>query len=396
MINYLLIFILFYLFFSYALTSMQILFAIALGIVFFVFIFEYSRKRITIHNEDVLFFSCTILNIIGIIKTNNKIEAMLFTTIILSLTLLRFILVNVGGWRRLFIKYSLVFSSIHILSTIIQYLKPNIVMKLNTYILSFQSYRVNYSQLIRGKYAGITGQIGTNAFFITIFIAIIFCWFMESEESKEKYTGVLLFIVGIITILLTGKRGLLLFNATTIILIIFIRNIKNKKYLFNIFLSIMIVALIIVGSIYLFQNINSVLSYTVDQDITSGRINIYQMVVELIKKSPYIGNGLYSVETIIGIKAHNIYLQLWAELGIVGLVVYLYTMIVVLYKSIKTYIGNVNNGFYNLVSVYIQIIFISYGILGNPLYDYFILGIYIIATALPKLIEEHRINNMNL
>lgn len=390
MINYLLAFVLFYLFFSYALTSIQILFAITLGIVFIIFILKYPRKIITIHIEDTIFILCTVVNMIGIVKTTNIVDSIIFTAIILCLTLLRFALSNLTSWKKLFIRYSFIFSLIHVIATIIQLLIPSIIMKFNTYILAAQSYRVNYSQLIRGKYAGITGQVGTNAFFITIFIAIIFCWCIEVKEKRKKYIGIGLFFIGVIAILLTGKRGLLLFNISTIVLILIIKSIKNKKHVLNVFLLIVVGSVISVGGIYVIQNISTISKYIVDQDVTSGRIDIYASVFEMIKNSPYIGNGLYSVESIVGIKAHNIYLQLWAELGIIGLVIYCYTIAITLYNSIKIYINYTEKRFYTLLSIYIQLIFISYGLSGNPLYDYFILGIYIIATALPRSVQRDR------
>ena len=209
--------------------------------------------------------------------------------------------------------------------------------------------------------------------------------------KKRRFLLVLIFMLGFIALLLTTKRGLLLFNSIAILYLFFLVNLgrskKNKKAIV-ISLILLVTISVFSAAIYLISNPSIATKILVDDDITSGRIGIYLLVFELIKKAPFIGNGLSSVEEFVGIKAHNIYLQLWAELGIAGLFLYTTAMLFTLKKTIQTY-SIVNYvkieklKILVLVSIYIQIVFILYGFTGNGLYDYFMIGTYMIAIALP-------------
>lgn len=385
MINFLLFILVFFLFFSYALVSLQLIFAIiAVGVVVIFFIKKFDES-ISISLEDQIWLLCIVITVIGLIRTPSINESGVFLGFILVFVLLKIGLSNLEDWKEVFIKGSLFFSSIHVFSTLIQYFNPQIVKRVTGFILPDAAYNVNSYQLSVGKYAGITSQVGANAFFITIFLAIIFCYLVENK--KKKFVAVILLIVGFIALLLTTKRGLLLFNITTLITIVLItkfRKFKKGNKIILFLLVMLIVGLLIVTGVSLISNSSLWSQLFIDDDITSGRMGIYSSTLELVKSAPLIGNGLSSVEYKIGIKTHNIYLQLWAELGLIGLVTYLLAMVVTLRNSIKLYFDITKEEYkkFILVSIYIQIIFLLYGLTGNVLYDYFILGIYMIAISL--------------
>lgn len=392
MINILLLILMLFLFFSYALVSLQFLFPIiAMGVVV-VFVFKKANKSINLSSEDILWFLCVGINIIGLIKAPNITEALLFTGFILVFSLLKIVLSNFENWGEFFLKGSLMFSSIHVFSTLMQYFNPEIVQRVNQMILPSGAYNVNTYQVVLGRYAGITGQVGANAFYITIFIAIMFCYLIENKKSYYVY---LLVALGFIALVLTAKRGLLLFNIITVISVILVSKFSkfkrdNKAVLISL-ISLLILSLTIVGFL-LISNNPMTSQLLVDDDFTSGRVGIYSLTFELVKLAPLIGNGLSSVEHKIGIKAHNIYLQLWAELGLLGLITYSLAMIVTLMKSIKLYnsmktVESTGLDHLALFSIYIQIIFLLYGLTGNVLYDYFIVGTYMMVISLPRTVR---------
>lgn len=390
MLNVLFVLLLFFLFFSYALVSLQLIFPIiAIGIVF-VFLIKNFNKSIVISRENQIWLICVMINFVGLIRTPKINDAVVFAGFILVFVLLKISLSNSDNWKGIFIKYALFFSSIHVVSTLMQFFNPSVLDSVNKLILPSAAYNINRYQLSIGKYAGITGQVGANAFFITISLAVSFCFLVE---NKKKYLTGLMFILGLCALVLTTKRGLLLFNITTIVAVFLIVRYaklkKNNRIALYLIITLMAGLLAIIG-ISLLGNLPLFNQMLADDNSASERLMIYRATFELIKSSPLIGNGLNSVENYIGIKAHNIYLQLWAELGIVGLIVYTSAMMVTLINSIKLYVSKRNQEHRNsqntiLMSIYIQIIFILYGLTGNVLYDYFIVGMYMVAISLSGL-----------
>ncbi|WP_214769015.1 O-antigen ligase family protein [Exiguobacterium sp. s133] len=284
---------------------------------------------------------------------------------------------------------NILFSSIHILATYVQWLSPSTVNKINYLILERSVYLVNFSQQMRGKYAGITGQVGSNAFFITIFIALVISKLYISKTLKIRMFLSTLLLLGFYALLLTEKRGLLLFNIITILFILII--LLYKKMELKKIKGLIITFFITIITILVWMlSINSYLLnyYLFDEDISTGRVDIYKRVLEMISKNPILGNGIGSIEETLNIKGHNIYLQLWAESGIFALIIFIILITSFLIFSIKLLLDEKDIKNYSfldkiLFSIYIQFIFILYGFTGNPLYDYFILGIYIISTSVP-------------
>ncbi|MDI3236269.1 O-antigen ligase family protein [Exiguobacterium antarcticum] len=295
----------------------------------------------------------------------------------------------------MFMFANILFSSTHVLATYLQWIVPSVVNRFNYIVLERSVYFVNFSQQIRGKYAGITGQVGSNAFFITIFIAIVVSKLYVSKTLKSKLVLLFFLILGFYALLLTEKRGLLLFNILTIffmfgILIYKKLKLKKIKSLIIIFITILIFIFI-----WLLSNNSYLLEYYLfDEDISTGRVGIYKDVMGMIGENPVLGNGIGSIEESLNIKGHNIYLQLWAESGLIALILFVILIAGVLIFSVRLFsrknIEDKNGRNYFdkvLFSIYIQFIFILYGFTGNPLYDYFILGIYIISASVPYYVS---------
>lgn len=399
MVNFMLLLTLAFLFFSYMLGSLNFVFAFSILIIIGT-ILKYTYRSISISKGDFLWFICTYVNIIGCINSPVFIEAVIFAGIVLILTLLKICLSNFTQWKILFLKTSLIFSAIHVLSTIFQRVQTNFITMVNNYILSTPAFLSNQSQLLRGKFAGITGQVGVNAFYITIFICLVFCYLLEARSMKKRLLSGFFLLIAFTALLLTTKRGLLLFNVATIVIIAIIhkyfRLTKNNQLvlytmLFIIFGILIWIAVPIIGNGSFYQR------YLIDEDISSGRVYIYSSVVDLIRVSPLVGNGIGSVESILGIKGHNIYLQLWAEVGLFGFIIYIAAIMTTLFTTIKLYSSlkisenQLMMNYLILVSIYIQLIFIFYGLTGNPLFDYFMFGFYIIAASLPGTIKLERV-----
>jgi hypothetical protein len=95
-----------------------------------------------------------------------------------------------------------------------------------------------------------------------------------------------------------------------------------------------------------------------------------------------LGNGINTIDLLFGDCTHNIYIQLLAELGILGYWVVVFWFIGNLIDSIKNYLSNKN--VYNILSLFFQLLFLLYGLTGNPFYSSSFLWLYLLGIFLSE------------
>ena len=70
---------------------------------------------------------------------------------------------------------------------------------------------------------------------------------------------------------------------------------------------------------------------------TSNRLQYWQDTLALIKSSPLLGAGLGNFNIAGVLYAHNTYLQIWAEMGFLGIISWLWLVILALVKGTRLY-----------------------------------------------------------
>lgn len=280
-----------------------------------------------------------------------------------------------------FIKIILVFSGVHVFFTLIYFVSPNIVQKILPYILTTKGLEYNLSLFKYGCIAGIASDHGINAIFISIFISILSA--LVLKKFNFKYLS--LFILGWIALLLTGKRGPLLANFISFIILFMTINKKNPRkiqhfvlFCFLIFISIIIIEFVpsINFTFQRFQNANSA------NQLLNGRENSYKVMIDNFNSHFLMGTGLRSTLTINNNNdGHNIYLQLLSESGIIGFIICSIFFIYNLQMTWK------RKKVCSYISLFYQIWFLIYGFSGNPFYYLPTLLIYLLFTNI-YFIEE--------
>lgn len=267
------------------------------------------------------------------------------------------------------------FSFIHVIATIIYLIFPELIQTIDKNILTNKGYTYNVNLYRYGCYAGICSDHGANAIFISIFLAIA----IEKVFNKSSIKNVLMVILGIIALFLTGKRGYLI--ACTIALIItFIYYNKDNRQLIKKFLLIVSLASILVvilntipATSFVFERF---VALSDEGNMLNGREDMYKKLLQNISRNPFLGNGI-NTTTIInnGNDGHNIYLQIFSELGILGFLLLLYLILANLILIFKT------KNYAKTSSLFFQIFFIISGITGNPLYYIPTLVVYNVVTS---------------
>lgn len=192
------------------------------------------------------------------------------------------------------------------------------------------------------------------AAYIEMAIAVPLGMMFVGAVQKDRR---LLFVTAIglmgVALILSGSRGgLAALLAEVVFLIILTTKTKNyNQFVLKIGLSVALVAIIIVGSILVGgESSLTRISETVGSDnVTSGRTEIWNVSLQIIKNNLPFGAGIgsYSVaytpyDTFNGLmrveQAHNDYLQVLADAGLVGLII----GAAFLFLLFKTGLKNVN------------------------------------------------------
>lgn len=187
--------------------------------------------------------------------------------------------------------------------------------------------------------------------YIMIFATLIFI-FNLFRENRYKIFNFLLLITSLTILYSTNSKSsmvLLIVIFLAIILIVFVKKgfeiNKNLAVAFSCFLLI----ILIFSMLIMINNINFILIDLLGRDLSlSGRLTIYNLTIEFLSKNFLFGygfmqfwsneNNVIFFENIIGFpitSSHSGFLDLFLDLGIVGLIVFILHLSVSIWLVIK-------------------------------------------------------------
>ena len=348
---------------------------------------------IVINNENI--FSNLLED--GMIQLLVMICVMLFAT-------------KYSDWIGIWINVSIFFVLIHAAATMIFYFNSSIY---NTYAnIMFRGTTLSnvLKYYNRGYMSGLCDHFSTNGMYLGIglFFFVERIFYCNRTKMKKIYT-ILYFLGTLITLyalILSSKRSPLL---AFIIGIIFVYLVKSSKNIVrNIIILLVAVVTIYFACIWLVPYIpgldtiaNKFLELeNSDAGILNGREGLWKIALDMFNSNPFFGQGFgsyaeYSADLdAITTSAHNYYLQVLAELGIVGLVLYLVAFIsalvftiIMLKKCMKSDAENKSEKIMALsISLGIQVFVLIYNLTATALMYYYILIPYFIACTIPRTI----------
>ncbi len=248
--------------------------------------------------------------------------------------------VPVFGFQQLYylFPYSLLF-------IIISQLQINNKEKLfisNTFLFSFiisivfgvflQAKHSSFSNFSRLQLTWANSNYLASYLLVTIGF-IVFSW-KTSKEKWIRYIALASLVVALIFLLWTQSRGGLVSLILVLLFIYIIYAIKQRKKL-HIIISVSLLLLLVISSYFVFK--------TIRPQTVTFRTRIYKSAAEYIKHNYLFGSGLgtfvrdfpkyrltdYKLlgqEDIIS-HAHNEFIEIWAETGIIGLALFIIFLI---------------------------------------------------------------------
>lgn len=243
-----------------------------------------------------------------------------------------------------------------------------------------------------GLRGGMDGVVSANTLGLTSAVAIVFGYYLIQEKKYEYIMPYILgMVINVIILILSASRKAIIFVIMPMAIYYVVKEknlLKKMNKVIFVLLGIFILFLFIMNNEYLYSIIgirietmmNGILGIGKTDGSTSLRLKMIDWGVEWFKEKPYLGYGINNYryllgttkETSFGIEgayAHNNYIELLVDVGIIGLFLYYYVYI----KMIKKYLRKKNE--LNLLQicmlgVLISLLIIEYGIVSY--YDKFL------------------------
>lgn len=201
-----------------------------------------------------------------------------------------------------------------------------------------------------GRAQGLYSDAGFHAHSMVIFFGLAFPWLFYGASKKIKiFTGILL-ISYVMNIIGTGARvGWVSLGAALFVSMFFLKH-RHKYSLWAISLvSIVIIFLVLT----LIPHIPTLERLSTKGDISlNWRLETNRMGLEMVRDHPVLGVGtgnyLTEYHNYLDISPglsrvhygwlHNSYLQIWAENGTIGLLIFLSFLLIVFFGLLKAYL----------------------------------------------------------
>lgn len=358
------------------------------GMVFGLVLMTLFADRIILSNHMALFALVVISSFIGVTYTTMEEEglreAILFAFFLgmfaLSLTNPAFI--------RTFTKWIYICSIIFVVSMVIHFLVADGFNAFMKTVLREDAYeQLMWSFDVDNTFAGLAAYTPNATFSAAIVFGHSFLNLINKEEMpiiKNRRQNIILLMLSVFTIIICSKRGI--FVAAIVALGVVMFYLYRGKNFFAKFLGVAVLASVVLVILYNTNEfVANFLNRFVGDDITTGRDELYRdLWADFEKSNFWIGRGTGATYKLAESGAHNIYLQILYDHGV--------------FFSIPYYIFLIYN--YSLafknkcpLSIFVQTMFLVYGLVGNPLYSNMFMMIYLYyvlyAARMPVFISEN-------
>lgn len=240
--------------------------------------------------------------------------------------------------------------------------------------------------------SGILGQTGTNSYVIVY--SCLYYWINIIASSEKKTKHLIFLLLSVFALLLTGKRGPLIWLVATAMIVdlVFQNHTKASDLLKSVFKYIGIILVIVLFFVTV-DNIdivsNALSRFIVDQekDFSSGRFKLYEKGIQYIKDNFFFGVGAGAYNH-FGQGVHNDYLQIIAENGIFSSLLFFAFILLNLKNAFRTF----KNTYNKIIALYflgLQIFMALNALTGTSYLHYGLFFIYIEVCSCNYVLYYH-------
>lgn len=354
------------------------------GVLYFFRNWTKSGYYIKITKESIILLVFTMLLGLGFFWSYDSFETLKFF-VVYCVSLLLCISPARSGFSNIVIRGIEFAVKIIALSILLNALIPNLFSRYLPFLIrggATSSGRVD-NEVSQGIYSGIMGEKGEAAFMMVVAIIAKLSFFQTKKACWKDYIWLVIYSIALF---LPAKR--MLFAIGVLILFGYIllwnKGGRRVKFLAGAILCCIIVFIVMLMVPSLSTLIERFINFAAD-DTANGRTYLWDYAFIMFAESPIFGSGYgaynsYASELGVIISnyhtweshAHNFYIQILAEMGVVGFAIFLLLLLVVLYDIMKLYRERKHMSvgdktclcFASLVILMIMI----YGLTGNSVY----------------------------
>ncbi len=227
-------------------------------------------------------------------------------------------------------KVIVVFSAFNVIITFFSFLFPSQFDSVVHVILTNLNTRFEFA-------SGVLGQTGSNAYVICY--SILYFWIQIISNTGKRPINIILFCISIVALILTGKRGPLIWIMSSCFLVDMLSShLKHSNRILHMLSKYLVATLLLIGFSSILSN-NEIISNSLArfEDMHDfSRLDLYSIAIKrIVDYFPFgLGAGAYNH---FGMGAHNDYLQLLAENSIIAFCMYFAFIIRNLIISIENY-----------------------------------------------------------
>ena len=362
-------------------------------IAFFLWILELINNQKILLRKSILnfpIFLFILIMSISLIISNNQIVGIRDYVTIIAYFLTYFLILNNLKSEKQFHYFIITFFSISSIVAIFA-------------IIQYYDFNPYFNLMNKNEITSTIGQKNWISNYISMIFPVIFSYFLLEKIKKNKILYFFLLSILYATLIICQSRGIWISTSITLILAICIIikfNLlkifqENKKWL-----TLLLITFLIITIIYSTDNFLNKSAITVPQRAISTfdeqdpsintRLLMWKTTFEMIKDRPIFGSGIgtfkmnylfYQAEFLNNnsyfIKysgnakeAHNEYLQIAAELGLLGLGIFLY-IIYLFYRIVLNFFKKEENSEEKIIILGLVIginIFLLHSIFSFPLH----------------------------
>lgn len=318
-----------------------------------------------------------------------------------------------GNWIDLWIRLTEFYVLAHAVATIIFYFNSSLFSQFARIMFSGDTLDAVLRYYRLGYMTGLSGHFSTNGMilgigFLFYFEELLYYRRIPTNERNRKAQifNLVAMLLVFYALILSSKRAPLL---AAVFAICFTAIVYKRNKIARRLLILIAIVIVLVAAYSILQNVIPGLSTIVDKfetleesdaGVLNGRSGLWQLALTMFGQNPVFGCGFgsYSVYATqagsITTSAHNHYLQVLSELGIVGLVLYILAFIssaVLAFKKLLKISSNpqVDNETVKAlcIALDIQIFTIIYCITATALMYYYILIPFFIACSVARTIQ---------
>lgn len=326
---------------------------------------------------------CALIMIFSISYTYSVNSGIKYTLVFSSFIVIAIGLSGMNDWVFIYQKCLIFSLSVHVLFTIFNIFFPKVALSISKQLLTPDVYNLTVRWIDDSfHFSGLSGQTVINAFFFTILLGLAFCNLITKNISKWGW--ILIPVLGILLIL-TGKKGSIVANLVAVLVICYIYKYAKGHSIRKIYIFCLlgVVAMCMLAIVITPEQIKNIMGTSV-----ISRSRIYTQVWDMFWKSPIIGNGVDSTSFYVGHSAHNSFVQILCEYGIIGLVIFVTTIVMTFISVFKIGVHLIKNNLVEkkqqsviIFGIYYQVYFLVNGLFESAFFNYRMLLIYLFSVA---------------